>query len=146
MGSGQKLCRLEILISPAATASMMPGSRLMRVPWLNSAYSKPRSRISRNMARPSVWRWEFQQVESEYIDKGRMRPLRGPHSAGTFEGSHVRVAGAQHGGEAGGLHLATFALARFFKMPMIANHLQGPFAIDLFFQSPQGLFDRLAFF
>src|SRR6266571_2346370 len=67
IGSGQKLCRLEIFISPASIASRMPGSRLMRVPWLNSAYSKPRSRISRNMARPSVWRWEFQQVEKEYM-------------------------------------------------------------------------------
>src|SRR2546422_10331179 len=67
IGSGQKLWRLEILISPASTASKMPGSRLTRVPWLSSAYSKPSSRISRNMARPSVWRWEFQQVENEYI-------------------------------------------------------------------------------
>ena len=67
MGRGQKLCRVEIFISPASTTSKIPGSRLMRMPWLSSAYSKPRSRISRNMARPSVWRCEFQQVESEYI-------------------------------------------------------------------------------
>ena len=58
---------LEMRISPAWTASMMPGSRLMRVPWLNSAWSNPSSRISRSMARPSVWRWEFQQVEKEYM-------------------------------------------------------------------------------
>ena len=54
---------------PASTASMMPGRRLMRTPWLNSAQSKPSERISRNMARPSVWRWEFQQVENEYMVK-----------------------------------------------------------------------------
>src|SRR5215471_15937977 len=69
MGRGQKLWTLEILISPASTASRMPCTRLMRVPWLNSAYSKPRSRISRNMARPSVCLWEFQQVESEYMNR-----------------------------------------------------------------------------
>src|SRR5258706_6224610 len=67
MGSGQKLCRLDIFISPESTASRMPGMRLMRVPWLNSAYLKPSSRISRSMARPSVCRWEFQQVENEYM-------------------------------------------------------------------------------
>src|SRR6185503_16029563 len=67
IGRGQKLCRLEILISPASTASKIPGNRLMRMPWLSSAYSKPRSRISRNIARPSVWRCEFQHVEKEYI-------------------------------------------------------------------------------
>src|SRR5438128_2254360 len=70
MGRGQKLCRLEILISPASTASRIPGNRLTRVPWLNSAYSNPNSRTSRNRARPSVWRWEFQQVENEYIETG----------------------------------------------------------------------------
>ena len=37
------------------------------VPWLNSAYWNPKSRISRNMARPSLCRWEFQQVDREYI-------------------------------------------------------------------------------
>jgi len=46
---------------------MMPGSKLMRMPWLSSAQARPSERISRNMARPSVCRWEFQQVESEYI-------------------------------------------------------------------------------
>src|SRR5437762_434879 len=71
MGSGQKLCRLEIFISPASTAWRMPGSKLMRVPWLNSAYSKPSCRISASMARPSVCRWEFQQVENEYIQQNR---------------------------------------------------------------------------
>ena len=39
--------------SPATTASRMPGSRLMRVPWLSSAYSKPSSRISRSSATSS---------------------------------------------------------------------------------------------
>src|ERR1700677_4025306 len=69
MGSGQKLCTLEILISPASTASRMPGTRTRRMPWLNSACVKPSSRISRSMARPSVCRWEFQQLEKEYMAK-----------------------------------------------------------------------------
>jgi hypothetical protein len=56
VGSGQKLCTLEIRISPASTASRMPGTRLILVPWLSSAYAKPKSRISRSMARPSVCR------------------------------------------------------------------------------------------
>jgi hypothetical protein len=43
------------------------GHEAERMPWLNSAWSKPSSRISRSMARPSVWRREFQQVENEYM-------------------------------------------------------------------------------
>src|SRR4051812_10761602 len=102
MGRGQKLCSVEILISPAATASRIPGTSPTRVPWLSSAYSKPRSRISRNMARPSVWRWEFQQVEEEY-------------------NLHVRVAGTQHRRKAGGLFLPAPAFARLFEMSVGAS-------------------------
>src|SRR5947207_15129853 len=80
IGSGQKLCTVEIRMSPALTASMIPGSRLMRMPWLNSAYSKPRLRISSSKARPSVWRCEFQQVESEYIKKGQVHGRLEAHS------------------------------------------------------------------
>jgi hypothetical protein len=63
-----------------------------------------------------------------------------------FKGLQIRVAGGQHGGEPRRLHLAATPLARLFKMPMIANDLQRPFAIDLFLQSPQGLLNRFAFF
>src|SRR5690349_13420163 len=107
----------------------MPGKRLMRVPWLSSAYSKPRSRISRNIARPSECRWEFQQVESEYIS-----------------GLHVRVARAQHRGKTGRLLLAPAFLAWFFEVPMVAHRFERPFAVDLLLQSPQGLLHGLAFF
>src|SRR4051794_7745865 len=97
MGSGQKLCRLEILISPAWTASMIPGNRLMRVPWLSSAYSKPRSRISRNIVRPSVCRCEFQQLESEYIKKAECGQRFDHIRPWEFKGLQVRVARGQHG-------------------------------------------------
>src|SRR5437899_8223934 len=103
--------------------------------------------MSRNMARPSVCRWEFQQLESEYINQkaecdqhfDRIRPWE-------FKGLQVRVAGAQHGGKSCRFHLATLAFARLFKMPVITYDLQRPFAVDLLFQSPQGLFYWLAFF
>src|SRR5580698_10738700 len=112
MGSGQKLCREEILISPASTASMMPGRRLTRMPWLNSAHSNPRERISSSMARPLLWRWEFQHVEKEYmaVKKNAGRGLQ-PHSAARIYGtSHIGIAGAQHGGKTGRLHFAALAL------------------------------------
>jgi hypothetical protein len=73
MGRGQKLWRDEILISPASTASMMPGRRPRRMPWLSSAYSKPRERISLSICRPQVWRPEFQHEESEYMENVRIR-------------------------------------------------------------------------
>jgi hypothetical protein len=71
------LCSDEIFISPASTASKIPGSKLTRMPWLSSAWEKPSEWISRNMARPSVWRWEFQQVENEYMAESRARFLAG---------------------------------------------------------------------
>jgi len=100
------------------------------------------------MARPSLWRGEFQHVENEYmaVKKKAGRSL-GPHSAvRIYRASHIGVTGAQHGGKAGGLHFAAFALAGLFKMPVVAHFLQGSFAIDLFLQSPQGLVNRFAFF
>src|SRR5688572_573153 len=121
IGSGQKLCRLEILISPASTASRMPGSRLMRMPWLNSAWSKPSSRISRNIARPSVWRCEFQQLDNEYIEllpSDHWRQITASLKqkagcSGTTPGhEHSRqklqigVARAKHSRKAGCFHLA----------------------------------------
>src|SRR6266850_8148398 len=97
MGSGQKLWSVEILMSPPSTASRMPGKRLMRMPWLNSAYSNPRSRISRSMARPSVWRWEFQHDDNEYINEGP-GAVAAPHPATVAPGElQVGVARAQHG-------------------------------------------------
>ncbi len=53
---------------------------------------------------------------------------------------HVRVAGAEHGRKTCGLLLAAAPFAGFLKMPMVAYHLQRPFAVDFLFQSPQGLF------
>lgn len=41
----------------------MPGQRLKRMPWPSSTWENPRSANSSSMAWPSVWRWEFQQVE-----------------------------------------------------------------------------------
>src|ERR1041385_1817270 len=139
MGRGQKLCRVEILISAASTASRMPGRRLMRMPWLSSAYSNPRSRISRSMTRPSVWRWEFQHDDNEYIKEGP-GAVAAPHPATMIPSElQVGVARAQHGREPGGLHLAAAAFAGLLKMPVIAHFLQGAFAVDLFLQSPQRL-------
>src|SRR5579859_1605258 len=77
-----------------------------------------------------------------------MRTTVRPHSAMGIQikGSKIRVAGAQHGGETGRLHLATAAFARLFKVPVIADDLERPFAVNFFLQSPQGLLDWLAFF
>src|ERR1041384_5696631 len=114
----------------------------MRMPWLNSAYSKPRSRISRSMARPSVWRWEFQQVDREYMDKINWPSavFLGPHSAFLLQkGSHIRITGAQHGGKARGLHLAAALLARLLKMPMVTDFLQRALPVDFLFQPAQRL-------
>src|SRR5437016_5384840 len=146
IGSGQKLCSVEILISPASTASMIPGSRLMRMPWLSSAYSKPRSRISRSMARPSVWRCEFQQVESECIKKAEcVCELDSTRPRG-FDYLQIGIAGAQHGRKPGHLHFATAPFARLFIMPVVAHFLQDALAVDLFLQSPQRFFHRFAHF
>src|SRR5579859_894092 len=123
----------------------MPGSKLIRVPWLSSAYSKPSSRISRNRARPSLWRWEFQQVDREYIEEN---PPAARTAAGGRESHklHIRVAGAEHRRKAGRFFLAPPYFARLFKMPVITDNFQGAFAVDFLFQSPQCFIYRLAFF
>ena len=59
---------------------------------------------------------------------------------------HVSVARAEHCGEAGRFLFAAPSLTRLFKMPMVPDDFQRPFAVDFLFQSPQGLFHRLAFF
>ena len=118
------------------------------MPWLNSAHSKPRERISRSMARPSLWRGEFQQVEKEYmaVKKKAGRSL-GPHSAvRVYKASHVSIAGAQHGGKPGRLHLSAPPFAGLLEMPVVAHFFQSAFAVDLFLQAPQRLVNRLAFF
>src|SRR5579859_6288452 len=129
---------------------MIPGNKLIRVPWLNSAYSKPRSRTSRNIARPSVCRCEFQQVENEYIIA-----IQRPNAVITSTASghdnskwilQVRVTRAQHCGEPRGFHLAPFAFAGLLEVPVIAHNLKRPFAVDFFLQSPQGFLYWLAFF
>src|SRR5437870_5372799 len=125
---------------------MIPGSRLMRMPWLSSAYSKPRSRISRSMARPSVWRCEFQQVESECIKKAEcVCELDSTRPRG-FDYLQIGIAGAQHGRKPGHLHFATAPFARLFIMPVVAHFLQDALAVDLFLQSPQRFFHRFALF
>src|ERR1039458_6626824 len=151
----------------------MPGSRLMRVPWLNSAYWKPRSRISRSMARPSVCRWEFQQVESEYIkpngilrcwsdglvgSRGVSSPRRSTTALVKWRGTAagrtrfatqrlcVGVARAEHGGKPRHLLFAAAALTGLLKMPVVACDLQRPFAVNLLLQSPQCPFHWLALF
>ena len=54
-------------------------------------------------------------------------------------GLHVRVAGAEHGGEARGFFLAPAAFAWLFKVAVAANDFQRAFAVDLLLEPPQGL-------
>jgi hypothetical protein len=58
----------------------------------------------------------------------------------------VSVTRAEHGGKPRHFLFASAFLARLFKMPMTSNCLKRSFAIDFLLQSPQGLFNRLAFF
>lgn len=62
------------------------------------------------------------------------------------ENLHVGVAGAQHGREPGRLFLAAPAFARLLKMPVNADNFQRSLTVDSLLQSPQGLFNGLAFF
>src|SRR5438046_9928545 len=100
---------------------MIPGSRLMRRPWLSSASSKPRSRISRSMARPSVWRCEFQQVESEYIKKAECVYSLDSTRPGGFDYLQIGITRAEHGRQAGHLHFATAPCARVSITSMVAG-------------------------
>jgi hypothetical protein len=86
------------------------------------------------MARPSLWRWEFQQVESEYMGSEKKGRAQSSTTLGgeNARASHISVTGAQHGRKAGSFHFAALSLAGLFKMPVVAYFLQRPFAIDLF--------------
>jgi hypothetical protein len=77
-------------------------------------------------------------------EKAGWTPVRDRHPAA--DKLQVGVAGGQHGGKPGRFFLAAPALARLFKMPVAAHDFQRTFAVDFFLQSPQGLFDGLAFF
>src|SRR5882672_10216512 len=59
---------------------------------------------------------------------------------------HIRVTGGEHSGETRGFLFAPPTFTRLFKMSMISHDLQRAFAVDLFFQTPQGLINRFAFF
>ena len=58
----------------------------------------------------------------------------------------IRITRGQHGGEPRHFLLAATALARLFKVPMIAHFLERAFAVDFFLQSPQRLLNWFAFF
>ena len=58
----------------------------------------------------------------------------------------VGVACAEHGGKPRHLLFAAAALAGLLKMPVVACHLQRPFAVNLLLQTPQRPFHRLALF
>ena len=73
---------------------------------------------------------------------GRARPPAAPGLASRR--LHIGVASAEHGGEPGGLFFAPAPLAWPLKMPVVAHHFQGPFAVNLLLQPPQRLFHPLA--
>lgn len=60
--------------------------------------------------------------------------------------SLVRVTRAEHGREPRRFHLAASALARFFKMPVVAHFFERAFAVELLFEPPQRFINGLAFF
>ena len=70
----------------------------------------------------------------------------GPRPAAKSNHLEIGVAGAQHGRKPRGLFFAPAALARLFKMPVVAHHPQRPLPVDLFLQSPQGPFHWLTLF
>ena len=78
----------------------------------------------------------------------RERAWRSPKASPGDEinGSQIRVTGGEHCRKARRFFFATAAFARFFEMPVAANHLQCPFAVNFLFEPPQGLVYRLAFF
>src|SRR5688572_14641621 len=110
------------------------------MPWLNSAYPKPISRISRSMTRPSTCRCEFQHVDNEYINKKAERAI---HTTLGFVKLkivlQVGVTSAEHRREPGDLHLAAAAFAGLLVVAMISDFLQCAFAINPLFQPSQGL-------
>jgi len=58
----------------------------------------------------------------------------------------IRVTGAKHGREARCLHFAPAPFAGLLKMTVIAHYFERAFAVNFLFQTPQGLFNRFAFF
>src|SRR5581483_2922641 len=117
---------------------------------------KARRIRSRGRGFRGAWRghpcggWNSSRLKMNTWQKGRMPTRIRPHPALNIQkrtgGSQVRVAGAEQGGEARRLHLAAFAFARLFKVPMVADGLERAIAIDFFLQSSQCLLNRLAFF
>ena len=88
------------------------------------------------MARPQVWRPEFQQLDNEYMKKSRAKSgIRRRPAVRIQFGLHVGVTGRQHGGKPRGFFLAAFAFAGFFEMTMVADFLQGSFLRSIFFFS-----------
>jgi hypothetical protein len=69
------------------------------------------------------------------------------HPAGVFSGSNskVGVTGAEHGGEASHFHFAALLFAGLFEMPVVTDFLECAFAVDLFFEAPEGLLDGFTF-
>ena len=72
-------------------------------------------------------------------------PAPGAKNRRQGAGLHVGVAGAKHCGEPRRLFLAPAFFTRLFKVPVIAHHTQGSFAVNLLLHVPQGPFDRFAF-
>src|SRR5207244_5623576 len=94
------------------------------------------SRMSRSRARRSVWRCEFQQVESEYIKKAEcVYSLDSTRPRG-FDYLQIGITRTEHGRKAGHLHFATAPFARLFIMSMIADFLKGTFTVDILLISP----------
>jgi hypothetical protein len=109
------------------------------------------------MARPSVWRAEFQQDEKEYIfrlaagirplkNAGRVRYASDTPGGEKFNSLFVSVARGQHGGEPGYFFLAAAAFARLFELPTAAHDFERAFTVDFLLQSPQRTFHWFAFF
>jgi hypothetical protein len=94
------------------------------------------------IARPSVWRCEFQQVENANMKRGAspdsvrvaaLAPLI------VYPCSETHKAARPSG-------FAPTLFARLFVMTMSPRFAQRPFAIQLLLQPTQGFFHRLTFF
>jgi hypothetical protein len=69
MGNGQKLWRGGDFDFAGFDRFKNAGEQADADAMDELSISKPSSRISRSISRPSVWRCEFQQLEKEYINK-----------------------------------------------------------------------------
>ena len=95
------------------------------------------------MARPSVCRLEFQQLENEYMQqKAEYIAVPGRENVKL----QVCVASGQHRGKTRGLHLSASSFTWLFEMPVVPDFLQNAFAIDLLFEPSQSFVDGLSFF